>query len=327
MVLDVVVAEKSGPPLAGLQQQDFTILDNQAPQTITSFKAVSGREADLAVILMTDPVNASIENFVYSRTEVAKFLRADEGHLAYPTLLATFMEKGVQTEGNFSRDGNALAAALDRNNVGPRSAALDRSAGVYGQEERLQLSLRALDQIVASTAQRPGRKLIIWLSPGWPFMAEVQLDPNQQQQIFKNLVWLTDDLLEAQVTLYSVDSTGASGNVVRDSYYKQFLKGVTKPGQVYAGNVALQVLAVESGGLALPATNDIAGAVRECLKASMPYYEISFAAPASKQAGEYHRLEIQMPKAGLIARTLHGYYAQPEGGGLGKLSGPLQEVK
>ena len=323
----MVVAEKSGPPLAGLQAQDFTILDNQAPQTIASFKAVSGREADLAVILVTDPVNASIANFVYTRTEVAKFLRADGGHLAHLTLLATLTDKGAQIEANFSTDGNALAAALDRNNLGPRSAALDRSAGVYGQGERLQLSIQALDQIVASTAQRPGRKLIIWLSPGWPFLAEVELDPKQQEQIFKNLVWLTDRLLEAQVTLYSVDTTGASGNVVRDSYYKQFLKGVTKLSQVYAGNLALQVLAVESGGLALPATNDLADAVRECLKTSMPYYEISFNAPASKRASEYHRLEIQMRKAGLIARTLQGYYAQPEGGGLGKLSGPLQEVK
>ncbi|MGA9246074.1 MAG: VWA domain-containing protein, partial [Silvibacterium sp.] len=30
--LDVVVTPKSGPPVAGLQQQDFTLLDNKAPQ-------------------------------------------------------------------------------------------------------------------------------------------------------------------------------------------------------------------------------------------------------------------------------------------------------
>jgi hypothetical protein len=37
--LDVVVSTTSGPPVSDLQQQDFTILDNNVPQTITSFEA------------------------------------------------------------------------------------------------------------------------------------------------------------------------------------------------------------------------------------------------------------------------------------------------
>src|ERR1700721_3806200 len=52
--LDVVVTAKSGPPVAGLQQQDFTLLDNKHPQTITSFKAVAGRGAPIAVIVGMD---------------------------------------------------------------------------------------------------------------------------------------------------------------------------------------------------------------------------------------------------------------------------------
>jgi hypothetical protein len=32
MYLDVVVNQKSEPPVAGLQQQDFTLLDNKSPQ-------------------------------------------------------------------------------------------------------------------------------------------------------------------------------------------------------------------------------------------------------------------------------------------------------
>jgi hypothetical protein len=33
--LDVVVTPKSGPPVSSLQQQDFIVLDNKVPQTIT----------------------------------------------------------------------------------------------------------------------------------------------------------------------------------------------------------------------------------------------------------------------------------------------------
>jgi hypothetical protein len=34
IVLDMVVTDKSGKPVAGLQQQDFTLLDNKQPRKI-----------------------------------------------------------------------------------------------------------------------------------------------------------------------------------------------------------------------------------------------------------------------------------------------------
>ena len=40
LTLDVVVTDKSGHPVPGLQQQDFTLLDDKQPQTILSFRAV-----------------------------------------------------------------------------------------------------------------------------------------------------------------------------------------------------------------------------------------------------------------------------------------------
>ena len=93
---------------------------------------------------------------------------------------------------------------------------------------------------------------------------------------------------------------GAADSLFGGSYYKQFLKGVTKPNQARFGNLALQVLAVQSGGLALPPSNEIAPMVRECLKASAPYYEISFDPPPPKQAGAYHHLEVKLVESGLL---------------------------
>src|ERR1700722_8452956 len=37
--IDVVVTDKSGKPVPGLQQQDFTLLDDKQPQPILSFHA------------------------------------------------------------------------------------------------------------------------------------------------------------------------------------------------------------------------------------------------------------------------------------------------
>jgi hypothetical protein len=55
--LDVVVSPNSGPPVSGLQQQDFTVLDNNVPQTITSFEALDGPQAPTEVVLVIDAVN------------------------------------------------------------------------------------------------------------------------------------------------------------------------------------------------------------------------------------------------------------------------------
>jgi VWFA-related protein len=310
--LDVVVTAKSGPPVTDLQQQDFTLLDNDVPQAITSFAAVSGRQAPIEVVLVIDAVNTAYQTVAFERSQIDSFLHAEGGHLAHPLALAIFTDKGTEIlGGEFSSDGNALSTTLDREDIGLRS--IQRSAGYYGATERLQLSLRALDQLVASESGRPGRKVILWVSPGWPLLSgpNALLDSKQQQQIFGDIVNISTKMRAARVTLYSINPLGTGESLSQASYYKEFLKGVSKPGQVDVGNLGLQVLAIQSGGLALDLSNDLARSLQECLADAAPYYEISFNSAPAERPNEYHRLEIKLAKPGLTARTRQGYYAQP----------------
>ncbi len=57
--LDAIVSPASGPPVSNLQQQDFTIFDNNVPQTITSFEAIDGRHAQIALIVVLDALSVS----------------------------------------------------------------------------------------------------------------------------------------------------------------------------------------------------------------------------------------------------------------------------
>jgi VWFA-related protein len=308
--LDVVVTPKSGPAVAGLQQQDFTIFDNKAPQRITSFHARSGKQDPVHAILVIDAVNTGYQTIAYERGQIDKFLRANGGRLAQPMTLAFFTDKGTQLEQGFSTDGNGLSESFDHYDVGLREV---RRSSQYQANERFQLSMTALHELIEQAAKLPGRKVIFWVSPGWPLLsgARIDLTYKQQNQIFDSVVGLSTQLRQARITLYSVDPLGSNEGVARTLYYQDFLKGVTKPSQVNVGDLSLQVLAIQSGGLALASNNDVTSLLEQCLADTGAYYELSFVPASADHRDEYHNLLVQVARPGLTARTRTGYYAQP----------------
>jgi VWFA-related protein len=308
--LDVVVTPKSGPPVADLQQQDFTIFDNRAPQRITSFHARGGSQDPVHVILVIDAVNTAYQTIAYVRGQVDKFLRANGGRLAQPMSLAFFTDKGTQMEKGFSTDGNGLSESFDHYAVGLRDI---RRSSQYQANDRFQLSMTALREVVEQAAKLPGRKMIFWVSPGWPILSgpRIDLDYKQQNQIFGSIVGLSTQLRQARITLYSVDPLGSNEGVGRTLYYQDFLKGVSKSSQVNVGDLSLQVLAVQSGGLALASSNDIVSLLDKCQADTEAYYELSFVPAVADHRDEYHNLLVQVAKPGLTARTRTGYYAEP----------------
>jgi VWFA-related protein len=313
ITLNVVVSAKSGPPVAGLQQQDFTVLDNKAPQTITAFQSIEGPQAPIGVIIVIDSVNIGYESVARQRQEIDRFLRSDGGRLPFPTTIAVAADKGMEIQPDFSQDGNAIAAALDKSDIGLRD--LGRSAGFWGADERLGISLRSIHELALTASARPGRKLVLWVSPGWPLLSgpgvEEQMTTKQEQDIFNQIVEFSTLLRQARVTLYSVDPLGTADVGMRTFYWQSFVKGVTKPSQALPGNLGLEVLAVQSGGLALSSSNDIAAQLQKCIADAGAYYEISYDQPHGDQPRQYHHIEIRLDKKGLTARSMQGYYALP----------------
>ena|SRR5580704_360921 len=316
MTLDVLVTDKSGKPVPGLRQQDFTLLDNKQTQTILSFQAVQGGAATadppVEVILLVDEVNTNFTSVSFERGQVEKFLKADSGELPRPVSLAVLSDSGMSIGNLTTRDGNALAAELDQNKAGLRS--ITRSQGVYGAEDRIGLSLNALQQLADYETPRPGRKLVIWISPGWPFLSgpRQELTDKDQQRLFGNIVGLSDRLRQARITLYSIDPLGtADAGSGRVFYYEEFVKGVKKPRQVQIGNLALQVLATQSGGRVLNSNNDITSEIAACVADANAFYVLTFDRLLGDGPNEYHSLDMKLDKPLLKALTRTGYYAQP----------------
>lgn len=309
--LDVVVTPKSGKPVSGLHEHDFVVLDNKVPQTITSFHAYDGSQQPVEVILLIDSVNTSFRHVAYERTEIDKFLSANGGKLSQPMTLAILTDDGVRKQPGYTKDGNAIAAELDKETIGLRE--ITRETGFYGAGERADISVKALRQLLAYEATRPGRKVILWVSPGWPLLPGTQgfLTGGQETQIFEEIVSISGLLRQAQTTVYDINPLGP-GEGVEDTFeYLGFMKGIQKPYDSNLGNLALQVLATQSGGLVLTGSSDIAGMLARCMAEAGAYYTLSFDPPAARGKDDYHKVEVQTGEHGLTARTRTGYYAQP----------------
>jgi VWFA-related protein len=309
--LDVVVTPKSGPAVSGLQQQDFTILDNEVPQAISSFEVVDGRQVPIEVILLLDVVNTRSEHLDMLREGINSFLKADEGRLAYPTKLVTLTNTAIQFQEDFSQDGNAISTALDQRAIALRD--IGRSSDSYGAAARFQLALQGLRQLVARESESPGRKLILWFSPGLPVLSGSQrlANPEQEREVFGDIVDISTQLREFQFTLYTVDPLGTSDIGSRVSKLEPYLKGVSKQSDVRREDLALQVIATQSGGLALNPGKDIAAQLQQCVADAGAYYKIAFDPAVTDRSSEYHHLEIRVANPGLTARTRQGYYSRP----------------
>ena len=315
ITLNVVVTDRAGKPVTGLQQQDFTVLDNKKPQAIVTFKAVqqdvATGEPAAKVILLVDEVNASYQSVAYERDQIKKFLQMNDGKLTQPVSLGFFSDNGTVIQAGATRDGKALLTAFEENKNGLRSSR--RSQGYWGAAERYQSSLATLSSLAEREASEPGRKLLVWISPGWPLLSgpNVLMTQSVQRGIFRSIVKLTAQLRRADATLYMVDPLGASASLTGQFYYESFVKGVASDKEVQSGNLALQVLSIQSGGLVLNASNDIASRIARAANDANAYYMLSMKIPPVEHPDEYHSVQVKVNRPGLIVRTRTGYYAQP----------------
>jgi hypothetical protein len=114
------------------------------------------------------------------------------------------------------------------------------------------------------------------------------------------------------VTLYNLDQPGTTEPLARQFYFERFLKGVSSAHDVQYGDLALQVLAVQSGGRVLNSSNDIGSSVAACLADAQVFYTLRFEASAANHPNQYSSLQVKMNRRGLTTRTRTGYYAQPK---------------
>jgi VWFA-related protein len=317
LVFDVIVTDKAGKLVKGLQEQDFTVLDNKQPTKILAFKehnppplGPSQIDASTEIILVFDEVNSPLSRVIYARQGMQSYLRRNNGQLDHPVSLAFFTDTGLQVQKEPSLDGNALALALNEGQSvrAVENGDMDRGLG------RLQKSQDALYSLIDRAKATPGRKMVIWVGPGWPLLSGFNdnLSPQQQQRIFSSVVRLSTEMRETRMVLYSIDTLGTFGSgTLRDNYYENFTKGLTRPDKAQLGDVGLQVLVTQTGGRVIFGNDSIVNSLDHCVEDLSGYYTVSIGAAPGEKPNTFHAIEVKLSSGGLKARTRDGYYAQP----------------
>jgi VWFA-related protein len=190
---------------------------------------------------------------------------------------------------------------------------ISAAMGADGELQRFQLSLRQMTAIAENEARRPGRKLLIWVGPGWPILEgrRFTFSDKDQRRYFDAIVELSTRLREARMAVYSVSAVNVESNGQGRFLFQDFLKGVTTARTADTGNLSLKVLALQSGGRVLGPDNDIVGQLDSCISEANAFYSITFNPPAAAHGDEYHDLRVEVGQAGLTVRTNTGYYNQP----------------
>jgi VWFA-related protein len=317
IVLDILVT-KSGKPVPNLTQQDFTALDNAQPSKVLVFHqhnladVPAGQvDASTNLIIILDQVNTPYDKVTFARQGIQQFLKQNNGYLNHPVTLGFFTEKGLEMQTQPSIDGNALSAAIDKQEQGYRILG---NGAQYGGAQRMTLSLNAIDTLIVNEKTRPGRKVILWVSPGWALLAGPQnvLTPGQQQQTLDTAIRLSTSLRQARITLYSIYPLGLAGvGTGAGEYYKSFLKPLTDPSKASLANLSLQVLVTQSGGRVLFGNDLILNYLNKAVTDLSAFYTLAINPAPSTQPNQFHTLDIKLSNPRLEALTRNGYYAQP----------------
>src|SRR6201998_1085546 len=315
--LDVVVDDSAGKPVLGLQPWDLKILDNSQPRKVMSFRAFNDLEVKpdppVEVVLVIDMVNLPFQEVAFTRGEIQRFLKENDGHLKQPVTLLLLRDVGMQVQPRPSVDGNALLSVVSQIKGGVRT--VDSAMGGEGLLERFQLCAHEMGSIAENEARKPGRKLLIWVGPGWPMLNRPELgyySEKHQRRYFDGIVELSTKLREARMVVYSV-APAEGANTTSSIRYQDYLKGVKSPRESDAGDLALKVLVTQSGGKGFGPDNDLASQIERCITETNDFYRISFDPPAAEHADEYHDLKVTVDKPGVMVRTNSGYYNQPAG--------------
>jgi VWFA-related protein len=346
------------------------------PHTYTNIPAFPPSPA--VNVLLLDGLNTPMPNQMQVRRQMLDYM----GKIEPGTSLAIFtLASRLRMVEGFTTDAAQLARALKDSKSGPQASvmldpqsdqALDASIGdiasmsaglasagggdnaisemqqfqaditAFQTDQRVRMTLDAMQQLARYLSGVPGRKNLIWFSGSFP----IALDPDDTlQNPFEGMRNYTDDIREtnellssARVAVYPVDARGLmtlltadASSIASTNLMSAPVTGgrggsrstatANKPSvakddaafmkQTMQEQGSMQQIAVETGGHAYLNTNGLKEAVASAVANGSSYYTVGYSPAGKPFDGQFRKIQLRVDNGEYKLAYRNGYYADP----------------
>lgn len=336
VLLDATVVDERGHPVSGLTRDDFTIFEDNQPQTITSFEppashtlppasTTPGLTLDVnrpemfggapVSIFVLDEMNTRFADASYGVRSLRKYLESQPRTLPQAAAIFAVNNSRFQLLQSYTADRDLLLKALATHRI-VYSWKLMNSNSI-GDEviDRLDLSLAALEQIAANSGAIDAHRNLFWLGAGFPSIDESPLTPRLRQQVKNAIQHVTDTLVDNRISLYAIDptSSAASQTEITDPdqlAFAMMAEGLARDSDPFDHSLDLNKLSVVSGGRVIRGLNDVDHQIDLSNRLASSFYTLGYRPmDESLQAHSYRKIRVVCRRPGTRVLTRDGYYA------------------
>jgi VWFA-related protein len=310
-------------------------------------------EASAVNVLLLDALNTPTANQMEVRNQMLDYLAKIEpgstlaiftlaSHLQLMTGFTTDVAQLTTTLKNPQATHTSVAEA-DQQTVSDQLASAANAASIQGgattaahlrqfatdlnanqTDQRVLVTLEALQGLARYLSAIPGRKNLIWFSGSFP----ISLDPSgsgknsfRGMSDYEDQIRLTSQLLSAaRVAVYPVDARGLISQPSFDANYA----GPDGPGgrasrsdnqfiqETDAEEGSMEKIAEQTGGQAYVGTNGLKEAVAKAVENGATYYTIGYVPEAKDLNGQFRKLQVRVDHSEYKLAYRDGYYADPQ---------------
>ena len=349
--------EHRGTPIRQIQ------LPPLPPNVYTNFPLVQA--ADSVNVILLDALNTPTRDQSYVRSQMLKYLktiptgtrvaiftlasrlRMLQGVTTDSTelLAALNRTKGVQESALLPSDAENDANQhriefLEQEQQGPPPKTLADASfdpvqaakqfladtAAFELEQRISLTLEALQQMARYLAGVPGRKNVIWFSGSFPtaIFSDPDLpDPFNIARTFDQEIRKTTNLLAtAHLAIYPVAAEGLSSDAIYEANGKEI--GEKRPSLATQDQIkqmqsaatvrdlnhsAMEDLAKDTGGQAYYNTNNLNAVLARVISNGTHYYSLAYSPANAVMDGKFRRIQVKLVSGKGALAYRRGYYA------------------
>jgi VWFA-related protein len=351
-------------------QIEQTRLPPMRPDVYTNFPPI--KTTDSVNVLLLDALNTQVSDQSYVRSQLTRYLTTVQPGTRLAVFVLTSRLRMIQT---VTTDSAVLLAALTDKKLGadsqqslllvpPTESDADQEqndeltrnlAGEtqlaieamthrgFGQvkllqtDSRIEITLRAMQQLARYLAGIPGRKNVIWFSSSFP----ISIFPNlispeafdAMRQYEEEMQKTTTLLTAAQVAIYPIAAEGlvsdslyeANGTKIGQTRTSQMNQDLSDTRDRNSNYFSMEVLAESTGGKAFYNTNGLKDALARAINYGSHYYTLTYTPTDKKVDGKYRRIQVKLADGKYKLAYRRGYYADNEENAKAKKGQPVSD--